>query len=127
MEVVRSAVGDEGLLEVVVATTARVATTQTQALKAMHQQGAEVTVLAEVVVVDGVREVVVSDASMSDMMPAAEGEGFDGPTRCDAQSITRLHFPCDNVLSQRFGVDAAMRQRRSTVLDVATGAQRRRM
>jgi hypothetical protein len=99
VEVVRSAVGDEGLLEVVVATTARVATTQTQALKAMHQQGAEVMVLAEVavegtevVVVEGVREEVVRDASMSDMMPAAEGEGFDGPPR-DAQSVTRLHFP----------------------------------
>ena len=100
VEVVRSAVGDEGLLEVVVATTARVATTQTQALKAMHQQGAEVMVLAEVaaegtevVVVDGVREEVVRDASMSDMMPAAEGERFDGSTRCDAQSNIRLHFP----------------------------------
>lgn len=97
MEVVRSAVGDEGLLEVVVASTAPVATTQTQALKAMHQQGAEVMALAEVavegtevVVVDGVMEVVVSDASMSDMMPAAEGEGFDGSTRCDAQSNIRF-------------------------------------
>jgi len=42
--------------------------------------------------VEGVREEVVRDASMSDMMPAAEGEGFDGPPR-DAQSVTRLHFP----------------------------------
>ena len=96
----RSAVGDEGLLEVVVATTARVATTQTQALKAMHQQGAEVMVLAEVavegievVVVGGAREEVVRVASMSDMMPAAEGEGFNGSTRCDAQSNIRLHSP----------------------------------
>jgi len=100
VEVVRSAVGDEDLPEVVVATIARVATTQTQTLKAMHQQGAEVMVLAEVavegtevVVVDAVRGVVVSDASMSDMMPAAEGESFDGSTRCDAQTNIRLHLP----------------------------------
>ena len=100
MEVVRSAVGDEDLPEVVVATIARVATTQTQTLKAMHQQGAEVMVLAEVAaegtevgVVDGGREEVVRDASMSDMMPAAEGEGFDGSTRCDALSNIRLHCP----------------------------------
>lgn len=85
-EVVKFAVGAEGLLEVVVATTAHVATTQTQALKTMHQQEAGVMVLAEVavvdsgvVVVDAVMEADVRDAIMSDMTPAVEGETSDGP------------------------------------------------
>lgn len=90
----------EGPPEAVVAMTARVATTQTQALKPMHQQHLGATVLAEVAVVGSEAVVVVAtevavvgDGSTNDMMPAAEGT----------------------------------RQRRSMVLDVETGEQRRRM
>ncbi len=97
MEVVRSAAGAEGLLEVVVATTARVATTQTQALKAMHQQGAGVMVLAEVgvvdtgvVVVDVAMEEAVKDANMSDMTLVAVGMNSDGSVCCDVQALVSL-------------------------------------
>ena len=71
----------EGLPEAVVAMTARVATTQTQALKQMHQQHLGVKVPAEAAVVDTEVVVVVemeadvvADGSTSDMMAAAEGK-----------------------------------------------------
>lgn len=92
MVVVRSAAEAEGLLEVVVATTAHAGTTQTRALKPMHQEVAEVMVLAEVVVVvsgvagvDVAMEVDAVDATTSDMTPAAEGEGFTDLGCNDAQ------------------------------------------
>lgn len=73
----------EGLPEAVVATTAPVGTTQTQALKPMHQQHLGVRVPAGVEVVDSevvvVAEMgvdVVADGSTSDMTPAAEGKNL---------------------------------------------------
>ena len=88
---VKVAVEVEGLPEAVGATTAPVGTTQTQTLRAMHQQLPEVMVLGEVAVV--VTEVVVAvatevdvvaDASMNVTTPAAEGETSDGLSCCDA-------------------------------------------
>ena len=71
----------EGPPEAVVAMTAPVATTQTQALKPMHQQHLGVRVPAEAAVVDTEVVVVVemevdvvADGSSNDMMPAAEGK-----------------------------------------------------
>ena len=71
----------EGLPEAVVATTAPVGTTQTQALKPMHQQHLGVMVPVEVEVVGSEAEVVVvmevdvvADGSTNDTMLAAEGK-----------------------------------------------------
>ena len=73
------------LLEVVEATTGRVATTQTPATKLMHQQVAEVMVLAEAgeeeatgvaVDVETLFLMVARGASMSGTTPAVEGEKY---------------------------------------------------
>lgn len=81
MVLVRVVEEAEGLPEAVVATTAPVGTTQTQALKPMHQQHlgvrdpAEVEeVGSEVVVVVEMEVDVVADGNTSDMTPAAEGK-----------------------------------------------------
>lgn len=71
----------EGPLEAAVAMTAHVATTQTQALKPMHQLHPGVRVPAEAEVVDSGAVVVVAmevdvvaDGNTNDMMQAAEGK-----------------------------------------------------
>lgn len=92
----------EGLPEVVVATTVPAGTTQTQTLRPVHQgpgvmlpvEVAEVD--SEVVVVVAMEAVVVVDGSMSDMMPAAEGESFDGLDYCGARAD--ITFVCTYVM-----------------------------
>lgn len=121
--------GAEGPPEAVVAMTARVATTRTQALKPMHQQHLGGRVPAEAAMVDSEAVVVVAmevdvvgDGSTNDMTLAAEGKkvSWCGPS-CDAgpSQLVTGH-------TSLWQFSSGTRQRRSMVLDVATGEQRRR-